>query len=84
MSDAAALTAVYALWALLGSMLIAAFANYVALDLSKRVRTTDHRVALSWGIGGSLAMGLSIWAMPFVGMLAFSAADVSRPTAGPV
>ncbi|MBC7727666.1 MAG: hypothetical protein H7242_08620 [Microbacteriaceae bacterium] len=65
-------------------MLIAAFANYVALDLSKHVRTTDHRVAFSWEIGGSLAMGRSICAMPFVGMLDFSAADVSRPTACPV
>jgi len=54
------------------SILIAAFASYVALDLAKRVRTHDRHVALAWWLCGSLAMGTGIWAMHFVGMLAFS------------
>ena len=29
-------------------------------------------MALSWWIGGSIAMGTGIWSMHFVGMLAFS------------
>jgi len=54
------------------SILIASFASYVALDLAKRVRVADRRVALAWWAGGSIAMGTGIWSMHFVGMLAFS------------
>ena len=54
------------------SILIAGFASYVALDLAKRVRTHDRHAAVAWWVGGSLAMGTGIWAMHFVGMLAFS------------
>jgi NO-binding membrane sensor protein with MHYT domain len=54
------------------SLLIASFASYVALDLAKRVRAQDRGVALSWWVGGSVAMGSGIWCMHFVGMLAFS------------
>ena len=54
------------------SILIAGFASYVAFDLAKRVRTHDREVALAWWLCGSLALGTGIWAMHFVGMLAFS------------
>jgi len=54
------------------SVLIASLASYVALDLAKRVRAADRRVALTWWVGGSVAMGTGIWSMHFVGMLAFS------------
>ena len=54
------------------SVLIAMFASYVALDLSRRVRNQDRRVAMTWLVGGSLTMGTGIWCMHFVGMLAFS------------
>ncbi len=59
-------------WVVAASLLIASFASYVALDLAKRVRTHDRRVAMSWWFGGSIAMGTGIWCMHFVGMLAFS------------
>lgn len=59
-------------WVVSASLAIAGFASYVALDLAKRVRTADPGVALSWWIGGSIAMGTGIWAMHFVGMLSFS------------
>src|SRR5882672_4431935 len=59
-------------WVVAASLLIASFASYVALDLAKRVRTHDRRVAMSWWVGGSIAMGTGIWCMHFVGMLAFS------------
>jgi diguanylate cyclase (GGDEF)-like protein len=62
----------YAPWVVAASLLIASFASYVALDLAKRVRTRDRGVAVSWWVGGSLAMGTGIWCMHFVGMLAFS------------
>ena len=54
------------------SVLIASFASYVALDLAKRVRAAKRSVALTWWLGGSVAMGTGIWSMHFVGMLAFS------------
>jgi len=59
-------------WVVTASLLIASFASYVALDLAKRVRTQNRGVAVSWWVGGSIAMGTGIWCMHFVGMLAFS------------
>lgn len=54
------------------SILIASFASYVALDLMQRVRTPDRALARWWWGGGSVVMGSGIWAMHFIGMLAFS------------
>ena len=59
-------------WTVAASILIASFASHVALDLAKRVRTRDRTVASAWWAGGSLVMGTGIWAMHFVGMMAFS------------
>ncbi len=53
------------------SVLIATSASYVGLDLAGRVTATSGRARLVWLIGGSTAMGIGIWAMHFVGMLAF-------------
>jgi NO-binding membrane sensor protein with MHYT domain/signal transduction histidine kinase/CheY-like chemotaxis protein len=62
----------YDLTLVVASVLIASFASYVALDLAKRVRDANRSVALTWWVGGSIAMGTGIWSMHFVGMLAFS------------
>src|SRR6266849_11137397 len=62
----------YDLTLVAASVLIASFASYVALDLAKRVRDANRSVALTWWVGGSIAMGTGIWSMHFVGMLAFS------------
>ncbi|MBV8379182.1 MAG: bifunctional diguanylate cyclase/phosphodiesterase [Paucibacter sp.] len=61
----------YAPFLVLASLLIATLASYVALDLTRRVRSSDAAVARSWWFGGSMAMGTGIWAMHFVGMFAF-------------
>ncbi|MGA0611695.1 response regulator [Caldimonas sp. KR1-144] len=66
------LSSSYNPWGVAASILIASFASYVTLDLAKRVRATDRGEALGWWLGGSVAMGTGIWAMHFVGMLAFS------------
>src|SRR5882757_8846885 len=66
------LTPRYDLSLVAASVLIASFASYVALDLAKRVRDANRSVALTWWVGGSIAMGVGIWSMHFVGMLAFS------------
>ena len=53
------------------SVLIAVSASYAALDLAGRVTATRGRARLAWLIGGSTAMGIGIWAMHYIGMLAF-------------
>jgi diguanylate cyclase (GGDEF)-like protein len=59
-------------WGVLASVVIAALASYVALDLAVRVHRPERAAALLWGSGGSLVMGVGIWSMHFIGMLAFS------------
>jgi diguanylate cyclase (GGDEF)-like protein len=54
------------------SMLIAAFASYVALDLARRVRSGDGYASRVWTAGGALVLGSGIWSMHFVGMLSMS------------
>jgi diguanylate cyclase (GGDEF)-like protein len=62
----------YDLLIVAASLLIATVASYVALDLARRVRTHQRSVARNWWFGGSIVLGTGIWAMHFVGMLAFS------------
>ncbi|HZR36370.1 MAG TPA: MHYT domain-containing protein, partial [Nevskia sp.] len=63
----------YDLWLVLLSVVVASMAAYVALDLTSRVSAArERRAAIYWLGGGALSMGLGIWAMHFVGMLAFS------------
>lgn len=54
------------------SVLIAILASYTALDLAGRVTAARGRVRLTWLMGGAIAMGLGIWSMHYIGMLAFS------------
>ena len=57
-------------WLVLVSILVAILASYTALTLALRIRVTSRQVAPAWLIGGGLAMGIGIWSMHFVGMLA--------------
>lgn len=54
------------------SVLIAVCASYAALDLAGRTTAARGRVRLAWLAGGATAMGLGIWSMHYIGMLAFS------------
>ena len=54
------------------SVLIAVLASYTALDLAGRTTAARGRVRLTWLAGGATAMGLGIWSMHYIGMLAFS------------
>ena len=54
------------------SVLIAMLASYAALDLAGRVTAARGRVRFVWLTGGAGAMGLGIWSMHYIGMLAFS------------
>ena len=53
------------------SVVIAVFASYAALDLGARLSKPVSGPSWAWGTGAALAMGGGIWAMHFVGMLAF-------------
>ncbi|MGA9672639.1 MAG: MHYT domain-containing protein, partial [Terracidiphilus sp.] len=53
------------------SVAIAIFASYAALDLAGRVTANRGPIRSAWLMGGAFAMGSGIWAMHFVGMLAF-------------
>jgi NO-binding membrane sensor protein with MHYT domain/nitrogen-specific signal transduction histidine kinase len=54
------------------SVLIAIFASYTSLDLVNSVSNSRGKIKWIWLLGGSLAMGVGIWSMHFIGMLAFS------------
>jgi len=54
------------------SVLIAVCASYAALELAARTTAARGRARLVWLAGGAAAMGLGIWSMHYVGMLAFS------------
>ena len=54
------------------SLLVAILASYTALTLAIRIRLSTGWATRGWLLGGGFAMGLGIWAMHFVGMLALS------------
>jgi diguanylate cyclase (GGDEF)-like protein len=54
------------------SLFVAILASYTALDMSGRIATAQGRAAKWWLAGGASAMGVGIWSMHFIGMLAFS------------
>jgi|CXWL01.1.fsa_nt_gi signal transduction histidine kinase len=53
------------------SIVIALFAAYVALDVAGRIAASRRRARSLWIGGGAIAMGLGIWSMHYVGMLAY-------------
>jgi PAS domain S-box-containing protein len=53
------------------SVFISILAAYAALDLAERVTTARGRSRLVWLYCGAAAMGIGIWAMHYVGMVAF-------------
>ncbi|GJD75993.1 MHYT domain-containing protein [Methylobacterium goesingense] len=53
------------------SIAVAVFASYTALDLGARVRGAAAGLRWVWVGAAAIAMGGGIWAMHFVGMLAF-------------
>jgi diguanylate cyclase (GGDEF)-like protein len=52
------------------SLLVAILASYTALDLAGRIATAKGRAVLYWMSGGAVAMGVGVWSMHFIGMLA--------------
>jgi signal transduction histidine kinase/CheY-like chemotaxis protein len=54
------------------SYVVAVAASYTVLDLVGRISTALGRNRWLWLLFGAVAMGMGIWSMHFVGMLAFS------------
>jgi two-component system sensor histidine kinase/response regulator len=54
------------------SFAISTLASYAALDLAGRVTAARGPLRLAWLSGGACAMGMGIWAMHYIGMLACS------------
>jgi diguanylate cyclase len=54
------------------SILVAIVVSHTALRLAARVATAKGSTAQVWLAGGAVAMGTGVWAMHFIGILAFS------------
>jgi diguanylate cyclase (GGDEF)-like protein len=53
------------------SLLVAIVASYVAFALAAHITATRGWAGSYWLAGGAVAMGVGIWSMHFIGMLAF-------------
>src|SRR6266513_2804865 len=53
------------------SVVVAMLKSYAALDLAGRVASATGNARMGWVAGGATVMGLGIWSMQFVGMIAF-------------
>jgi diguanylate cyclase (GGDEF)-like protein/PAS domain S-box-containing protein len=58
-------------WLVLLSLVIAFIASYTTLSLAERVQASVGAAGNYWILGGAFSMGLGIWSMHFIGMLAF-------------
>jgi len=64
----------YNSWLVGLSILVAMVVAYTALKLAARVADAGPSSGRWWLLGGAAAMGMGIWSMHFIGMLAFSVA----------
>ncbi|HEY1951690.1 MAG TPA: MHYT domain-containing protein [Gemmatimonadaceae bacterium] len=60
----------YSLGLIILSLVVATVGAYVAVEIAQRVRATEGRRRVIWTYGGALAMGLGLFSMHFVGMIA--------------
>ncbi|MDE2052572.1 MAG: PAS domain-containing protein [Gammaproteobacteria bacterium] len=64
--------ATYNPWLVTLSIVVAILVSYTALRLTERVAGAERRAGRLWVMGGAVSMGIGIWSMHFIGMLAFS------------
>ncbi|MFM0503788.1 putative bifunctional diguanylate cyclase/phosphodiesterase [Paraburkholderia caffeinilytica] len=63
----------YNFWLVAISFVVAALASYTALDLTGRIfLLVSSGLRHAWRLGGAAALGVGIWSMHFIAMLAFS------------
>ena len=73
LDPSAAYAGTYSVGLVATSILIAILAAFVALSISGRIVAAEtQRARLAWATAGAISMGGGIWAMHFIGMLAFS------------
>jgi len=72
MSDTDVLLSHHDLGLVFLSIAIAIVASYTALSLSGRVTVATGQIRKLWLSGGAIAMGVGIWAMHFIAMLAYN------------
>ena len=63
---------IYNSWLVGLSVCVAMAVSYTALRLAARIATSERPAERLWLAAGALAMGVGIWSMHFIGMLAFS------------
>jgi diguanylate cyclase len=63
---------VYNSWLVVLSIIVAMLVSYTALRLAARVASSERQGARIWLVIGAIAMGVGIWSMHFIGMLALS------------
>jgi NO-binding membrane sensor protein with MHYT domain/signal transduction histidine kinase len=66
------MNASYNPWLVGLSIVVAMMVAYTALKLAARVAEAGRSAGRMWLLGGAVAMGMGIWSMHFIGMLAFS------------
>ncbi|MEG1212929.1 MAG: EAL domain-containing protein [Leclercia sp.] len=52
------------------SYLVAFIASFVALDSAGKILLANQRASLFWRLAGGITLGMGIWSMHFIGMLA--------------
>lgn len=53
------------------SVLVAVVGSFTALEHATRMRQSEGKTALVWMTTGGITLGMTIWSMHFIGMLAF-------------
>jgi diguanylate cyclase len=66
------MSSIYNHWLVGLSLVVAMLVSYTALRLASRVAISEGNGSRIWLGIGAIAMGVGIWSMHFVGMLAFS------------
>jgi two-component system, sensor histidine kinase and response regulator len=66
------LSAAYDLRLVVLSVAMAIFASHVAIDFAGRVTASSGRARMAWLVVGAFAMGMGIWSMHYIGMLAYT------------
>lgn len=59
-------------WLVILSVLIAILASFATLELAERVTSSGGRRKHAWLAGGAVSMGMGIWSMHYIGMLAYT------------
>jgi PAS domain S-box-containing protein len=60
------------------SFIVAVLVSHTALSLAARVAAADSRHVRYWLIGGSIATGVGVWSMHFIGIMAFTSPAAPR------